>query len=96
MQNDIAPRKLYDNDQTGVPRIPEISVGKYGVILNVISNEFKGKRLTTTPKAVIKSDISGFSIPSKLKTNKRGKLQLYRFFQKKAMERKTKLQKLNF
>ena len=28
--------KIYDNDNAGVPRIPEIDVGKNGVILSIV------------------------------------------------------------
>ncbi len=28
--------RVYDNDNAGVPRVPEIDVGKHGVILSVI------------------------------------------------------------
>jgi len=83
--------RTFERDHQGVSRIPEINVRRNGVILSVVNDQPKlglpHKNKTSSGTIPMGQNNGGF-LRARLNYNKRKKLRLYQYFQKKEQERK--------
>lgn len=89
--------RTFENDHNGVARIPEIDVPRNGVILSVVSDQPKPglPQKKQKPTRISVSGVDG-AFASRAKSNNRGRLQLYQYFQRKARERKNNFKQNHF